>query len=109
MEQRLFPVVTLSYRIQIIQTNQLALLQVIQQRRTVLDHLGQWQIHRRLATLLETQTGRLQQMAAAHTGTAPEIDQTFRPPRIRFAQTLDITKRRSVGSGVVVGEGGVIA
>ena len=48
-------------------------------------------------------------MAAPHAVATPQINQAFRPARLRFAQALDIAQRGSIGTGIVVGEGGVIA
>ena len=95
--------------IEVIQADQLGLVQAIEQLGAVLGHLGQRQIDRRLATLLETQAGRLQQMAAPDTVGAPQIDQALRPAGIGFAQALDIAERRSIGARVEVGKGGVVA
>src|SRR3990167_7442963 len=95
MKQRLFPVAAPSHRIQIIQTHQLALLQIVEQRRAVLDHLSQRQVYRRLATLLKAQTGCMQQVTSPYALTAPQIDQAFRPAGIGPAPTLDI-ERKSV-------------
>ena len=109
VEQRLLPVRAAGHGIEVIQAHQLGLVQAIEQLGAVLGHLGQRQIDRRLATLLETQAGRLQQVAAAHAVTTPEVDQTLGPAGIGLAQALDIAEGRRVGTGVVVGEGGVVA
>ncbi len=62
-----------------------------------------------LFELLETQAGRLQQVAAADAVVSPEVDEAFRPASLGFAQTLDISQCRGIGTGIVVGEGGVVA
>ena len=79
MEQGFFPDRIARYRIQIIQTDQLALLQIIQKRGAVFRHLRQWQIHRQLTALFNAQAGGLKQMTAPHSGTAPQIDQLIGP------------------------------
>ena len=71
MKQRLLPIRPTGHCLQIIQTDQLALLQVVQQFRAVIRQFGQGQIDRLLAALLETQAGRLQQMAATDARAAP--------------------------------------
>ena len=59
MEQRLFPKRVSGDRIQVIQAHQLALLQIIQQRRTILGYFSQRQIDSPLTTLFDTQAGSL--------------------------------------------------
>ncbi|MNN30312.1 hypothetical protein D3C81_1439570 [compost metagenome] len=109
VEQRLFPLPVAGQRFQIVQADQLALFEIVEQLRAVLHQIRHRQVHRRLADLLQTQAGCLQQMTAADAFGAPEVDQTLRPAGLWFAQTLDIAQRRGIGAGVVVGERRVIA
>ena len=108
MEQTLFPVAAASHCIEIIEADQLAQLKVVEQLRAVLHHFAERQIHHRFATLLKTQAGRLQQVAAPDAFGAPQVDQAFRPAGVGLAQALDIAQGRGIGAGVVIGEGGVI-
>lgn len=88
MEQCLFPDGVASHGIQIVQADQLALLQVVQQCRAILGNLGQRQIDGQLAALLDPQAGCLQQVAATDAPLPPEIDQLVGPPRGRRTQAL---------------------
>ncbi len=108
MEQRLLPVRASGYRIQVIEADQFALLQVVEDRRPVLRQFRQRQVDRLLAPLFEAQAGRLLQVAATDALPTPEVDQAFGPTGIGLAEALDIAECRGVGAGVVVGKGRVV-
>ncbi len=109
MEQRLLPYRVPGHRIEIVQADQLALLEVVEQGRTIFGHFRQRQIDSQLSALLHPQAGSLQQMATADTGLPPEIDQLIGPARSRRTQPLDIAECGCIGARVEVGEGGVVA
>ena len=109
VEQPLFPFSLANQHIQVVDADQLALLEIVEDFRAVLHQIGHRQVDGSLFELLETQAGRLQQVAAADAVVSPEVDEAFRPASLGFAQTLDISQCRGIGTGIVVGEGGVVA
>ena len=109
MEQGFFPYRITRDGVQVIQTYQLALLKIIEQRGAVSGHAGKRQVDSQFATLFNPQAGGLQQMAAPDSSLPPEVDQLIGPTGRRRTEPLDITQRRGVGAGIEVGEGGIVA
>ncbi|MCY1367557.1 hypothetical protein D9M69_544990 [compost metagenome] len=108
MKQRLFPICSSGDHLQIIQADQLVLFEVVEDFNAAIEQLGQRQIHRRLAQLLEAQAGGLQQVRTPYPVLAPKVDQAFGPAGVGFAQPLDIAECSGIGAWVVIDKGSVI-
>nr|BFE95006.1 hypothetical protein GCM10020185_55420 [Pseudomonas brassicacearum subsp. brassicacearum] len=108
MKQRFFPVSLAGHGLEIVQADQFVLLEVVEDLNAAIEQLGQRQVHRRFAQLLEPQARGLQQMRAPYPVLAPQIDQAFGPAGVGFAKPLDIAECSGIGAWVVIDKGGVI-
>src|SRR3546814_11389261 len=105
MKQRFFPISLAGHRLKNSQADQFLLFKVVEDLNAAIQQLGQWQIHRRLAQLLEPQARGLQQMRTPYPVLAPQINQALGPAGVGFAKPPDIAECSGIGAWVVVDKG----